>query len=469
MLEPIKKLLRTLKSYLDRFVDGELTGVPRPLFAFVFVIWLAIQVGRKTVRDRCLLMASSLAYKTILALVPMLAVGFAMLKAFGVFERDPHTGAAEAGAAAAGFYELISSFIPVQGEVIAEHIQRLAEGISVGAVGLVGIATLGFVGISLFLNTERVFNDIYGAQIRRGLFQRFTTFWALITLGPTLVTISVYYTTQMPAAQFASLVAPTLLTFGALLLAYKLLPNTTVRWHAAAIGALLGAILFELAKFGFRYYVVAFVMKKVTATYGALALFPIFLIWIYVAWLTVLIGCEIAHTTQNIHVLTEQERVRRTGAEGPLALMRRLTPRFAARAYLFIAARYARGEGAVRLEELRDAMAATDREVSLLAQQLREAGLLVNAVAGEDDDALLPARPLHRVLVADVVSAVSQDAFTPGDDGEVPAKVTGALDDILGVAEQHRFDDLRKTSFADLVDQLYASRSLPAATTESAS
>ena len=65
-------------------------------------------------------------------IVPLLAVGFAMLKAFGVFERDPLTGVADAGAAAGGFYNLISTFIPVQGAEIAEHIQRLAEGISVG-------------------------------------------------------------------------------------------------------------------------------------------------------------------------------------------------------------------------------------------------------------------------------------------------------------------------------------------------
>jgi membrane protein len=492
VVSPVKKL-RTL---IDEYIEGRLGGVSRGLFLLVFVIWTLIQIVKATVRDRCLQMASSLAYKTVLALVPLLAVSFALLKAFGAFDVTAVAPGVDASSSLVRF--LSENFIPVQGAAIAGYIQGFADRISVGALGGIGVATLFFVAVFLFLDIESVFNDIFRTEVKRTLFQRFTTFYALVTLGPALFGLSLFQTAQYVGVNaWVRFVLPTMTTFVALALSYKLLPSTRVRWYAAGLGALAAAIGFEAAKVGFRVYVVETMMKKASAMYGALALFPIFLVWIYVTWLIILVGCEIAHTAQNIHGLTEKERGRRTGAGTAEAILRRVTPRFAARVFLAVATRFARGDGPYPLEELRHRMAMGDHEATYLTRRLREAGLVLLHGEPGENEGYMPSRPLHRISLQEVC-AVAQPGPGEADDGRrrggggespaggpagagAPPAARGApdvtevdavevldlderdeLDMLLDEAERASAKILDKVTFADLVSDEAATAALPA-------
>src|SRR5262249_25132006 len=149
----------------------------------------------------------------------------------------------------------------------------------------------------LYQSVEKIFNDIWRVERRRGFGQLFVTFYAMVTLVPSLLAVSLYQAarhglTEGTVGVLASLGS----SFAALFLANKLLPACRVRWLPAAIGSLLSASLFEAAKYVFQLYVAKVAFQKYAGVYGALGVVPILLIWIYYTWLVVLLGAEVAHS-----------------------------------------------------------------------------------------------------------------------------------------------------------------------------
>jgi membrane protein len=158
---------------------------------------------------------------------------------------------------------------------------------------------------------EQTFNDIWRVRQQRRLLQRFLTYWAILTLGPLLIGASLSLTSQLfSLALFdgrgvlhdargmllqALPVALEVLTF---MMLYTLVPNAPVKWRHALVGGVFAALLFELAKHGFAYYVTR--VPTYQTIYGALAALPIFLVWIYLSWLVILLGAVVtAHLSDG--------------------------------------------------------------------------------------------------------------------------------------------------------------------------
>lgn len=249
-------------------------------------------VLRRFTRDSSPSVASALSYTSLLAMVPMMAIGLAMFAAFPAFSgvRDEMIRA------------VLENTAPSLAMMVEDHLQSFIRnaGETTGA-GIIGLAVTAL----LLINTiQTAFDRIWGGG--RGFkLQRFPVYWALITLGPILFgvafSVSGYafalaqssgFTGFSWAVRVYSIVAPFLLEGVGFMLFYKLIPTKPVRWADAATGAFIAAFLFELLKRGFGIYL-SFLGSYQTL-YGALATLPIFLIWMYLAWLTVLFGAEVA-------------------------------------------------------------------------------------------------------------------------------------------------------------------------------
>lgn len=188
-------------------------------------------------------------------------------------------------------------------------LQDQVSSVNFTSIGLVGLALLIWAAISLVVSLENCFNRVYHAPQGRSWALRITIYWAVITLGPVLLALSFYMTNRLIGSAasvaggtwllgvftpFFSLAATWLL----LILIYTLLPAAKVQLRAALIGALVAAIMWELSKWGFRFYVQRAV--GYSALYGSLGIVPLFLLWLYVTWIVILFGLEISYVVQTV-------------------------------------------------------------------------------------------------------------------------------------------------------------------------
>jgi len=248
---------------------------------------------RRFMGDRCLSTASALSFTTVLALVPLVMVVFAVLSTFPVFEQWLHN-----------LEEFIyRHLVPAASDVIRQNITQFAA--QSGRLTVFGLFFIGGAALSLLATIEDAFNGIWRVKRGRKIVQRVLVYWAVITLGPLLIGASLSMTSYVTSLPFLSVqpvlsgfrtlalaVLPFTFELGAFVLLYVTVPNCTVKLREALLGALLAAILFELIKRGFAVYVLTFSNYEIV--YGALASIPIFLIWIYLSWVVILTGAELA-------------------------------------------------------------------------------------------------------------------------------------------------------------------------------
>ncbi len=253
-------------------------------------------VVRRFIEDGCLNSAGTLAYTTLLSIVPLFAVVFSVMTAFPVFE------------AFSGRIQdwLFDNLVPATGEVVQDYIQQFASrAAGLTAAGLIGVIAAAILMMSAI---DKAMNRIWRVEKRRSAVQSFMVYWTVITVGPFLVASSLVLSSYLVAlAEFTdvtdvSTVQQRLLTitpFVGVVLAFTFLyaavPNRRVPVLHALAGAVFAAALFEVAKYGFALFVTT--VPTYEAVYGALAALPIFLIWIYVCWVVVLLGAEF---TQSI-------------------------------------------------------------------------------------------------------------------------------------------------------------------------
>ena len=242
--------------------------------------------------DRCLQVAGSLTYTTLLALVPLLTVALALITAFPVF-----------GAFTSGVDDwLAQNVLPQQvANGITKYLAQFAE--NAARLTAVGIVFLAITALMTMLTIDRALNQIFRVMRARPISQRLLMYWAVLTLGPILMGLSVSMTsylvsTSLGLAKGAPIlgeallrVVPVLLASVAITLLYLWVPNRRVRTRHAVIGGLIAGILFELMKRGFGLYITRF--PTYTAVYGAFAAVPIFLLWLYLSWVVVLLGAAV--------------------------------------------------------------------------------------------------------------------------------------------------------------------------------
>ena len=254
-------------------------------------------VWQRFIDDKCFETAGALAYTTLVSLVPLTVAVFAMFSAFPVFQpaRDTLVNFA------------FANFVPAAGEAV----QNAMLGFADNASKLTGISILVmlFSALAMMISIEDRLNRIWRVHAPRSWGSRILLYWAALTLGPILVVSTIAITSYVTAipllhgavgqvgavAQSLLTTLPFLVMFFTLWLMYTGIPNCAVPRRDAAIGALLGAVLFEVARWGFSVFVRH--AQSYQQIYGVLAAIPILLLWIYLSWVIVILSASIAAST----------------------------------------------------------------------------------------------------------------------------------------------------------------------------
>lgn len=246
-------------------------------------------------RDQCMRIAAALSYTTLLALVPLGAIAFAILRAFPVFDNIQDQIKAL----------LFENFLPdsvSEAQTYFDQFIGQTEGLTA-----IGIVALAVTAIMLLSTIEAALNSIFKVKATRPFVPRLMMFWAVITLGPLLLGGSLSLGTYFYAltawsesnilpgfSGWVTRLLPGVLAVFAFTVFYAIVPYRPVRmWHAL-VGGISAGVLFGILRKLFTLYMSAFPAYQ--TIYGALAMIPIFLIWMYLSWAVVLIGAEIAAT-----------------------------------------------------------------------------------------------------------------------------------------------------------------------------
>ena len=278
------------------------------------LLQFSLMLLRQFHQDRCLGVAASLSYTTLLSLVPLLAVMFSVLAAFPVFDTvvDKIQD------------YIFKNFVPASGEVIQSYFADFTE--QARRLTGPGIFFLVVVALMLMHSIDEAINDIWRVRTPRSWPAKFVVYWSVLTLGPLLLAVSIAATSflvSLPVvsnidsvvagvSSWALSLMPFLSTLVALTLLYVLVPNRRIMLRYGLGGAVVAALMFELAKHSFTLYVTN--VPTYATIYGALAVIPLFLIWIYVSWAMVLLGAELSYC-----LTLSLEQSRTGGAPAPLA------------------------------------------------------------------------------------------------------------------------------------------------------
>ncbi len=263
--------------------------VARTASGFGFLRYLL----QRFARDNCMQASAALTYTALLALVPLVALSFAIFAAFDAFEgvRDQVQSF------------IFENFVPQVGSVVQGHLEEFAG--KTGRLTSVGVIFLVITSVLLLATISSTLNGIWRTRQTRNLLARIPVYWLVLTLTPLLIgaglVLSGYLFTLARAVgveeytgsltRLAGLVPP-IVQIAGLTLLYIFVPNYPVRAGDALVGGITAGLILEILKKAFAYYVVTFPTYQ--TIYGALATFPIFLIWTYVVWTVVLFGAEIA-------------------------------------------------------------------------------------------------------------------------------------------------------------------------------
>ena len=342
-------------------------------------------------KERGMQAAGALTYTTLLAIVPLLAIAFAIFSAFPAFE------------AVQGRIEtlIFENLVPEVGSEVGAYVNSFTKNTTnLTALGVIALA----VSAVLLLGTiESTLNSIWRIERPRHWLVRILIFWTILTMGPLLFAVSITLTTDIfaYAERFASEagalstidqmswylqrpIAASIQTIAFTLL-FLIVPARSVAIRDALIGGAISGVAFEVLKWGFKVYLTS--VPTYQTIYGALAVFPIFLIWLYLSWTVLILGAVFAAS------FPEWWRARGGAVSVQLKPGERL---LAALLLLRLPAEAARTGKGVDDDQMATALPLDCRDQ--LLEDLRQSGYL----NGSDDDKIVVSRDLHRTRLIDL-------------------------------------------------------------------
>ena len=267
----------------------------RSFFSFTAVFCQVFVKNFK--QNSCLRVASSLSYTTLLAIVPVTAIGFSVLSGFAPFEAMR--------AQTENF--LLTNLAPNIGSLAKEYIQSFIS--NTRNLTIFGVIGTSVSALFFLIIIENVLNKIFRVTQTRPLFLRLCAFWAFLSLWPLMIGLSLSLSSSLDGQELLPPVnsantmihsaitelyagflyaVPFLLTSLGIAGMYLIIPNKKVRWWHALLGGVVAAVLFRLLRMAFIDF--SMISDSQHIIYGALAVIPFFLIWMYLSWAAVLVG-----------------------------------------------------------------------------------------------------------------------------------------------------------------------------------
>ncbi|MGB7293461.1 MAG: YihY/virulence factor BrkB family protein [Thermodesulfobacteriota bacterium] len=308
MGEFVKKLNNFLSKELWHIDLSSLNGIKA---FFITVIRLTYVTIRESNKNELSLRAMSLVYTTIIAIVPLLAFSFSVLKAFGVVDSQ--------------LEPILSNFLAPLGEKGTELTQKILEFINnmkVGVLGSLGLLFLVYTVISLIQKTESSLNYIWGIEKGRSFSRRFTDYLSVILIGPVFIFTALGITATLMSHAivakitsiepfgtaiffFTGTILPYIIVSAVFTFIYSVMPNTQVKSLSALLGGVVAGICWQSSGWIFASFVAS--STQYATIYSGFAVIILFMIWLYISWLIFLIGGEISYCHQNLNFLTLQK------------------------------------------------------------------------------------------------------------------------------------------------------------------
>jgi membrane protein len=417
--------LFALGGNLDRLIwRADLTGLPAWRSGPIAALRMAAAIARDLAKGQLTLWAMSLVYTTLLSLVPLLAISFSILKGFGVHNQiEPML---------LGLLEPLGA----QGVEITQRIIEFVDNVKVGVLGSVGFALLFYTVVSLMQKIERAFNTVWHVNQGRSLGQRFRDYLSVLVIGPALVFAAVGIGASIASLsmvgtlsgieplgsviRLAGKLVPFLMIAGAFSFMYAFIPNTRVMPRAALTGGLVAGLMWNLLGWGFASFVVG--SAKYTAIYSTFATLVFFMIWLYVAWLILLIGANISFYVQYPAYLRGQGGRQRLSHRAREKLALTLTTLIAQHHYAHLPAWSA--------DALSQHLRIRNDPVQDVLDVLQGADLI--KATADQPPTYLPARPFEVVTVDEVLAATRHG----GKGGDISFDRISAPDGIDAILQQ---------------------------------
>ena len=395
MRTPAEKLIERMQFLLW---EEDVSSRPRPLQWLVWLLRLVYVVIRDLMDGELALRAMSLVYTTLLSFVPLLALSFSVLKAFGAHDF---------------LQPMLLRFLEPMGAMgteLAGQIMQFVDRMKVGVLGAVGLAFLLYTVVSLLQKIEAAFNHVWQVRKLRPLAERFSNYLTITLIGPVLVFSALGITASIMNTRLvqhlvaiepfgtlilsASKLVPYVLVSLAFTFIYVFFPNTRVRTGAAMVGGFVAGVLWQTTVWVFAGFIAS--STKYTAIYSGFAIVILLLIWLYLNWMVLLVGAKVAFYIQHPHYMA------RTPVR--MELSNRMRELLMLHVMHRIGEAHYRNRPPMTLDDLASCIGIPVGPVTQVVEALLDERFLVE-VCG-NDAAYVPAREIETIRMIDLLNAV---------------------------------------------------------------
>ena len=407
-------------------------GMKGRLFTFlqtVYQICVSFSTHQGTLR------AAALTYTTLLSLVPLLAIAFAVLKGFGVQNA----------------LEPLLQQVAGDSEETISNIIGYVNNTNVKSMGAIGLLFLIVTVISLLERIEEAFNVTWGVLETRPIQRRFSDYLSVVIVGPILLLAATSMTTSLQSQWLVKWLIehtylgdtilllfrmmPYLFIWLAMIFLYIFIPNTRVRLGSAVVGGVLAGTAWQIAQWGYFHFQVG--VANYNAIYGTMAALPVFLVWVYTSWLIVLFGLEVvyAHQYRSSHAAQLLSTEQTTVTRDVLALS----------TLLLVCKHFRTGAPPLMPKQLANELGIQLHEIEELLETLKNLHFL--ARVGDNSSGWLPAREPSAIMLDGVLTALR---------GELPQAEESAAAwrtaiEVLGRESNVRSESLKGVTIHDLM------------------
>ncbi len=381
----------------------------------------------------------SLVYSTLFAIVPVIAVAFSVLKAFGYHrELEPM------------LFEFLRP-LGVQGYELTQSIMGFVENVQGTILGTVGFAFLLYTVVTMIQKTEDSLNFVWHVERPRSLARRVSEYLVVMLIGPAIAVLAMVLLARVEASvvlarlsglatggsgTFGDLhLAPYLLVVALFAFVYVYMPNTRVRIGPAFVGALFGGVLW--AAVGALFTRIVVYSAKTAAVYAGFAVVLLFLVWLYLSWLILLLGAQLSFYVQH------PEHLRSGHAQVPLTSA--LRERVALAVMYLVGERFVTGGQRWTINGLAERLDVPGTVLDEIVSTLQAHGLVLDV----EDDTVAPARDLGSISLDAILDAVRHE--TPDPRRPMPRPVPGA-DQVARIADEALSASVGGRNLRDLIN-----------------
>jgi membrane protein len=410
-----------------------LAGTLRNLYAVLRDVF----IGQLTLRSM------SLVYTTLLSIVPFMAFSFAVLKGFGVHKLlQPQ------------LYRIMEP-LGDKGVEITDQVMNLVNNVNIGVLGGIGLAFFVYTAISMVQKIEEAFNYVWYVTKPRSLATRFVEYVAVIVIGMLTVSIALMTIASVsnealfvwmeqnrfigPLFTATSRITPYLVVIALFTFLYMFMPNTSVKFRSALVGGTAGGIIWATAGVLFATFVATSVRTQ--TVYASFAIAIIALIWLYLQWLILLIGAQIAFYVQNPAYL-------RIGRREP-RLSNAMRERLALNIMLLIGKAFRASKESVELHDISKRLRIPSITIAPILQALEARGL----VMATENECLVPGYEMARIRLGDILAAVRIDGETGSHQQPRWADAVNGLGNIIDAAVEK---SVGSKTLSQLLDEIEA-------------